>query len=76
MRETGHGVVAGVVAGVGAGLVAGVVDRQRAPGTRWPPADEREATQALLEPETPGRPDLVDQWGLDSFPASDPPANW
>ena len=20
--------------------------------------------------------DIVDQWGLDSFPASDPPANW
>jgi hypothetical protein len=20
--------------------------------------------------------DLVEQWGLDSFPASDPPANW
>ena len=21
-------------------------------------------------------PDMVDQWGMDSFPASDPPANW
>jgi hypothetical protein len=20
--------------------------------------------------------DIVDQWGADSFPASDPPANW
>jgi hypothetical protein len=26
----------------------------------------------------PGRrlTDIVDQWGMDSFPASDPPANW
>jgi hypothetical protein len=22
------------------------------------------------------QPDLVDQWGMQSFPASDPPANW
>jgi hypothetical protein len=21
-------------------------------------------------------PDIVDQWGMASFPASDPPANW
>jgi hypothetical protein len=20
--------------------------------------------------------DIIDQWGMDSFPASDPPANW
>jgi hypothetical protein len=29
---------------------------------------------ALVVPEPAS--DLVDVWGLDSFPASDPPANW
>lgn len=43
-------------------------------------------TPVLLEQRTPPAErvapadtttlDLVDQWGLDSFPASDPPANW
>jgi hypothetical protein len=36
----------------------------------------------VAEPDTTKVPygdvawDLVDQWGADSFPASDPPANW
>jgi hypothetical protein len=30
-----------------------------------------------VEAPRPERPvDIVEQWGLDSFPASDPPANW
>ena len=27
-------------------------------------------------PGQPTAPDIVDIWGLDSFPASDAPANW
>jgi hypothetical protein len=35
-----------------------------------PPVESVEARR----PELPV--DIVEQWGLDSFPASDPPANW
>lgn len=28
------------------------------------------------EPREPAASDIVEIWGLDSFPASDPPANW
>jgi hypothetical protein len=40
---------------------------------------EKLMTTTTLAP-TPDLPalghDLVDSWGLDSFPASDPPSNW
>ena len=29
-----------------------------------------------VRPATPPPVDIIDQWGMDSFPASDPPANW
>jgi hypothetical protein len=32
-------------------------------------------TDAPGEPELPAW-DIVEEWGLQSFPASDPPANW
>jgi hypothetical protein len=35
-------------------------------------APERPAVRASAGPP----PDIVDQWGMQSFPASDPPANW
>lgn len=53
--------------------------------TRTP---ETPATEPGEPVATPSRPqssdapawdrswDIVDQWGADSFPASDPPANW
>jgi hypothetical protein len=42
---------------------------------RWPePAGALdEVTSALTSAEVP---DIVEVWGLGSFPASDPPANW
>jgi hypothetical protein len=33
--------------------------------------------EVVVEPvDFEGGPDLVHEWGLQSFPASDPPANW
>jgi hypothetical protein len=42
---------------------------------------ETAETSALLggtpePPEASDDVDVVDQWGIHSFPASDPPANW
>jgi hypothetical protein len=34
-----------------------------------PPAMAHQATRSPVE-------DIVDEWGVQSFPASDPPANW
>jgi hypothetical protein len=36
------------------------------------------ATEPEVLPDEPTAPewDLVDDWGVASFPASDPPANW
>ena len=36
------------------------------------------STRALERPAVrdAARTDLVELWGVDSFPASDPPANW
>jgi len=39
------------------------------------PAERRLPDDALVAPAGSG-PDIVDVWGQDSFPASDPPANW
>jgi hypothetical protein len=33
-------------------------------------------TDAIDVPDVDAAWDIVDQWGEDSFPASDPPANW
>ncbi len=42
----------------------------------WTAASATEAGR-LAEPIAPVAPvDIVDEWGRQSFPASDPPANW
>jgi len=47
-----------------------------------PPNLAEQATETSEQSDIPAsatddwQPDLVDQWGLQSFPASDPPANW
>lgn len=37
---------------------------------------ERPAAASRRVPASRTVPDIVDVWGRDSFPASDPPANW
>jgi hypothetical protein len=39
------------------------------------PPDAAPRVEARTRP-TAQREDIVDQWGVQSFPASDPPSNW
>jgi hypothetical protein len=60
-----------------------VGDARTQVGTAVPaprPAPDAEIVGAAPVTDTgraaPSAWDLVDEWGMDSFPASDPPANW
>ena len=41
----------------------------------WPRAAESKSAKVSNGPD-PAAWDLVDEWGVQSFPASDPPAKW
>jgi hypothetical protein len=47
----------------------------RSEPSSWSQTESQPAGQADQEPEATAW-DLVDEWGAQSFPASDPPANW
>jgi len=51
---------------------ARMADQARTPG----PAVDASAATWGQDGAAVSAPDIVDVWGRDSFPASDPPANW
>jgi hypothetical protein len=54
--------------------VHAVHDGPRCP---WPRARESTSAKAKVSSGSDASPwDMVDEWGVQSFPASDPPANW
>ncbi len=58
-----------------AALAAAAAARRTLPGDRTRDDIPLGRVPVIADPE-PAATDMVDEWGMQSFPASDPPSNW
>jgi hypothetical protein len=62
--------------GLDASLVPEALEGEASPRLRLRPPPSARGTDDVEIPVWDPDWDVVDQWGAQSFPASDPPANW